>query len=104
MATTVVDDRSKSRYELLVDGAVAGFADYELVGDRIAVLHVEVEQQLEGHGLGGKLVDAVLDDAKRRGLLVLPWCPFTWKVITDNQGAYLDLVPLDAREEFGLPH
>jgi uncharacterized protein len=70
VATTVVDDRSKSRFEFLVDDAVAGFADYELAGDRIAVLHVEVDQHLEGHGLGRELVDAVLDDAKRRGLFV----------------------------------
>jgi predicted GNAT family acetyltransferase len=101
---TVVDDRSKSRYELLVDDAVAGFADYQLAGDRIAVLHVEVDQHLEGQGLGRELVDAVLDDAKRRGLLVLPWCPFTRKVIAENQAAYLDLVPMDARQKFGLPH
>jgi len=103
MTTTVIDDRSKSRYELLVDDAVAGFADYEVAGDRIAVLHVEVDQHLEGHGLGRELVDDVLDDARRRGLLVLPRCPFTRKVIAENQGAYLDLVPVDAREEFGLP-
>jgi hypothetical protein len=103
MATTVIDHQSKSRYELFVDGAVAGFADYELGADRIAVLHVEVDQQLEGHGLGRELVDGVLGDARRRGLSVLPHCPFARRVIAENQDAYLDLVPADAREEFGLP-
>jgi uncharacterized protein len=103
MATTVIDDRSRSRYELLVDGAVAGFADYELGADRIAVLHVEVDHQLEGHGLGRELVDGVLRDARRRSLFVLPHCPFARRVIAENQDAYLDLVPVDARAEFGLP-
>jgi predicted GNAT family acetyltransferase len=101
--TTVIDDRSKSRYELLVDGAVAGFADYELGTDRITVLHVEVDHQLEGHGLGRELVDGLLADARRRALLVLPRCPFARRVIAENQDAYLDLVPADAREKFGLP-
>jgi predicted GNAT family acetyltransferase len=75
MATTVIDDRSKSRYELLVDDVAAGFADYELIADRIAVVHVEVDRQLGGHGLGRQLVDGVLDDARRRGLFVLPRLP-----------------------------
>jgi hypothetical protein len=103
MATTVIDDRARNRYELHVDGAVAGFADYKLGVDRIAVLHVEVDHQLEGHGLGRELVDGVLADARIRGLFVLPHCPFARRVIVENQDAYLDLVPLDAREKFGLP-
>jgi uncharacterized protein len=103
MTTTVIDDRSKSRYQLLVDDVVVGFADYELGTDRIAVVHVEVDPSLGGHGLGRELVDGVLDDARRRGLFVLPRCPFTRKVVAENQGSYLDLIPVDAREEFGLP-
>jgi predicted GNAT family acetyltransferase len=66
-------------------------------------VHVEVDQDMGGHGLGRKLVDGVLDDVRRRGLFVLPRCPFTRKVIAEEQGSYLDLVPMDAREEFGLP-
>jgi hypothetical protein len=104
MANTVVDAPPKSRYELLVDDAIVGFADYALGTDRIAVLHVEVDQSFGGHGLGRELVDAVFDDARRRGLFVLPHCPFARKVVAENQDAYLDLVPLDARAEFGLPH
>jgi uncharacterized protein len=103
MATTVIDDRSRNRYELLVDGAVAGFVDYELGDDRIAVLHVEVARELEGHGPGRELVDGVFGDARRRGLFVVPHCPFARRVIVENQDAYLDLVPVDSREEFGLP-
>jgi uncharacterized protein len=103
MATAVIDDRAKSRYELLVDEVVVGFADYLLATDRIAIVHVEVDQKLGGHGLGRELVDGVLADARRRGLFVLPRCPFTRKVIAEDQGAYLDLVPMDARQEFGLP-
>jgi predicted GNAT family acetyltransferase len=103
MATEVIDDRSKSRYELFADDALVGFADYELRADRLAILHVEVDQHLGGHGLGRALVDAVLVDARSRDLAVLPRCPFTRKVIAENQSDYLDLVPTDVRDEFGLP-
>jgi uncharacterized protein len=103
VATTVIDDREKSRYELLVDDVRAGHANYELGADRITIFHVEVDHQQSGRGLGKVLVDAVLADARRRGLGVLPVCPFTRKVIAENQEAYLDLVPADARDEFELP-
>jgi predicted GNAT family acetyltransferase len=103
MTTAVIDDPTKSRYELFVDDALAGFADYELGTDRITVVHVEVDQQRAGQGLGRVLVDAMLGDIRRRGLAVVPVCPFTRKVIAQNQAAYLDLVPADARDEFELP-
>jgi hypothetical protein len=103
MATTVIDDPTESRYELFVDDALAGFADYELSTDRITVFHVEVDQPRAGHGLGRLVVDAMLADVRRRGLAVVPVCPFTRKVIAEHQAAYLDLVPADVRHEFGLP-
>jgi uncharacterized protein len=103
LATTVVDDREKGRYELLVDDVHAGQANYELGADRITIFHVEVDHEQSGRGLGRVLVDAVLADARLRGLGVVPVCPFTRKVIVENQEAYLDLVPADARDEFALP-
>ncbi len=103
MTTEVIDDPASGRYELFVDGELAGFAEYELVVDRLSILHVEVDQERAGHGLGRLLVDDVLRDARGRGLAVLPRCPYARKVIVENQDAYLDLVPVDARDEFALP-
>ena len=33
-------------------------------------------EQAEGHGIGSKLVAAALADVRRRGLKVVPQCPF----------------------------
>jgi uncharacterized protein len=103
MSTEVIDNPAKRRYELFVDDVLAGRADYELRDGRIAIVHVEVESSRAGRGLGGKLVDAVLADARARGLRVLPSCPFALHVIAAHQDDYLDLVPADERERFGLP-
>lgn len=103
MATSVSDNPAMSRYELFVDGALAGFAAYEISADRLTVSHVEVDRQWSGRGLGAVLVDAVLTDVRLRGLSVLPVCPFTRKVISEDPAAYLDLVPADVRERFELP-
>jgi uncharacterized protein len=103
MATVVTDDPAKSRYELFVDDELAGFANYEVGSDRITVMHVEVDPQRAGHGLGRVLVDEMLADVRRRELSLVPVCPYTRKVVAENQAAYLDLVPADVREEFDLP-
>lgn len=73
----VVDVTEASRYEMpAADGTVAGFVTYERRGDRVRLLHAEVDPSLRGRGLGGVLVQGVLDDLRRRGLQAVPVCPF----------------------------
>jgi predicted GNAT family acetyltransferase len=103
MSARVTDSPESNRYELFVDDELVGRADYRLSGDRLAIVHVEVDRGGAGRGLGKTLVEAVLADARQRGLGVLPYCPFARKVIADEPEAYLDLVPADARERFALP-
>jgi predicted GNAT family acetyltransferase len=70
----VVDDAT-SRFLVEADGHVAELV-YELDGDRLLLIHTGVPRALEGRGIGGKLVAAAVDEAKRRGLTVVPLCPF----------------------------
>lgn len=76
----VVDVVERSRFEVLVDGTSAGLADYRDAERAGAVVrtffHTEVDPAFEGRGLGGALVRAALDDARARGLRVVPTCPF----------------------------
>jgi predicted GNAT family acetyltransferase len=48
-----------------------------------------------------RLVTHMLDDASRRGLTVLPFCPFVKDFISERK-EYLDLVPHGERSRFGL--
>jgi hypothetical protein len=72
----VVDVPEKSRYELRLDGRLIGLAAYRRRDGHIAFTHTEVDESCEGHGFGSRLAAAVLDDARRQGLRVLPLCPF----------------------------
>lgn len=63
MSTVVNDNKRDNRYELSNDGELVGFADYEISGDRIAILHVEIMQSHSNRGAGRELVGSVLDDA-----------------------------------------
>lgn len=102
MSLDVKDNTAECRYELFEDGERRGFADYELVGDRISVLYVKIDEAHEGGGYGRALVNAMLQDARERKLGVLPFCPFVKAMIGRNRERYLDLVPEDSRALFGF--
>jgi predicted GNAT family acetyltransferase len=87
----VTDNPDEQRYEVLVDGALGGFAQYRLRPGRIVFTHTEVDDAYEGHGLGSTLVRTALDDVRARGLLVTPMCPFV-RAYIDQHPEYQDLV------------
>ncbi|MEV4297661.1 GNAT family N-acetyltransferase [Microbispora rosea] len=97
----VADNREASRFEITVDGALAGFAEYRLHGPRISFTHTEIDPAFGGRGLGSTLVRAALDAARDSGLSVLPFCPFVQRYI-ERHPDYLDLVPADQRARFSL--
>src|SRR5262249_29163715 len=74
-ALNIVNNKARSRFEVSVDGHLAELV-YRRVGDRLILVHTGVPDELEGHGIGGELVRAAVDEAEREGLTVVPWCPF----------------------------
>jgi predicted GNAT family acetyltransferase len=97
----VVDDPEASRFEVLVDGEVAGFAEYRRTASWVAFTHTVVDPAFEGRGLGSVLARGALDATREAGAPVLPYCPFIRGYI-QRHPAYLDLVPADRRAEFEL--
>jgi predicted GNAT family acetyltransferase len=99
--TQVRDNEELSRYEIRVGDTVAGFTEYAMHGSQIDLVHTEVEDAFEGHGIASKLISELLDDIRRRGLEAMPYCPFVRKFIAKHD-EYLDLVPAEHRAKFGL--
>jgi predicted GNAT family acetyltransferase/glutaredoxin len=78
----VVDVPEESRYELRLGGDTVGLAAYRMRGeDRMVFLHTEVDDALEGRGLGSVLAGGALDDARTRGFTIVPLCPFIARYI-----------------------
>ncbi|HLN76550.1 MAG TPA: GNAT family N-acetyltransferase [Nocardioidaceae bacterium] len=102
MSISVRENPDQSRYEIYDGETLAGFSEYKLTGERIAFIHTEVAPAFGGRGLAKRLVAEELDEARRRGLAVLPFCPFVRSFIAKNVDAYLDLVPEKERDRFGL--
>jgi uncharacterized protein len=101
MTATVRDAPEAERYEIHVDGALAGFAAYRRRPGLIAFTHTEIDGSHEGQGLASTLIRHALDKARSDGLAVLPFCPFVNGYIT-RHAEYADLVPDGFREQFGL--
>jgi predicted GNAT family acetyltransferase len=101
MTTSVQDNAAESRFEITVDGDLAGYVDYRLDGDEYALPHTRVFPQFGGRGVGGQLIAGALTEIASRGGSVLPYCPFVPKVIRDHP-EFLELVPADRRADFDL--
>ena len=71
----VVDATDDSRFVLALDGHEAELR-YERHGDHLALVHTGVPDELEGRGIGGRLVRAAVDAARARGLTLVPRCQF----------------------------
>jgi uncharacterized protein len=100
-AAVVADNPAASRYELHVDGELAGFVNYHLRGPVISLIHTEIDPRFQGAGLAAKLARFSLDDARKRQLEVLPFCPYIQSWLKKHPD-YADLVPADRRAEFDL--
>ncbi len=100
--TTTVDHTDEQRYELRDGDTVIGFVTYQLRGSRIALLHTEVDDAYSGQGMAGRLVEATLADVRRRGLALLPFCPYVRSYLLKHPDQ-LDLVPASERDRFELP-
>jgi uncharacterized protein len=74
-APQITDDQAASRFELLADGYLAELI-YRRNGKRLVLIHTGVPPQLEGRGIGGRLVSAAIDRAVRDGFTIVPLCPF----------------------------
>jgi predicted GNAT family acetyltransferase len=98
----VVDIPEKHRFEIRVDGELAGFADYSRRGGRLIFRHTEIDDAYEGRGLGSKLAQGGLDAARAGGHPVVPLCPFIASYI-EKHPDYMDLVDEECLEYLDRP-
>jgi uncharacterized protein len=72
----VVDQPGLHRYEISVDGEVAGSVRYVRHPDRLDLVHTEIRPAFEGRGLAARLVAGVLADVRAAGGRIVPSCPY----------------------------
>lgn len=97
---SIRDDADAHRYELPVGGDVA-VVTYNLSGQNLMITETLVPEALEGQGIASRLVKHVVADARRRGLLILPVCPF-FAAWLQKHPEHVDVVHPTYRQILGL--
>ena len=98
----IINNLEKSRYEIFIEGKLAGFADYEIEDGTVKFPHTEVDPAFGGRGVGSSLVEFALNEVKKQLKLVAPICPFVAKAISKKPDQYLELVPQAERAKYGI--
>lgn len=92
MAETVVHNQGKSRFEIFVDGELAGFTHYDLSNGVARFDHTEVQPRFNGRGLGTTLVKGAFDEVRAAGQWkIRAVCPFV-AIFVKRHPEYDDLV------------
>ena len=72
----VRNDPENRQFMVLVEGKVAGKAEYRLRGDTYLFTHTEVDPEFQGMGVANRLARAALDKVRDQGRTLVPLCPF----------------------------
>jgi len=96
---SVRDDPLASRFELRVNGVLAGYVSYRDARSGRAFEHTVIATEYQGMGLASQLIRYALDEARATGRNVLPSCPFVRSFVQQHP-AYVDLV--GQPERFGI--
>lgn len=91
MANEVRNNRERSRYEILVDGQLAGIADYSERDGVVVLPHTEIDSSRRGQGLGAELVRFALDEVRGEGKTIVPACWYVAQFVDENPD-YRDLL------------
>lgn len=79
----VVDEPDHHRFRATEDGVDAQLV-YRTENQHLVLVHTEVPDALGGRGVGGRLVRAAVERAKRTGETVVPWCPFARRWLREH--------------------
>jgi predicted GNAT family acetyltransferase len=85
---SVVQNENANRYEVKVDGELAGFTEYVVEGDNYVFVHTEVDDAYAGQGLATRLATGALDDVIANGRTIVPVCPFIAKFVLRHKDTY----------------
>jgi len=62
------------------DGAILAEMVYTMAANKMIIEHTEVDESLEGKGVGKQLVHTAVEYARTHNIKIVPLCPFAKSV------------------------
>jgi len=84
MELNLRENEAERRFELVLDGEMAGLAAYKVRDGRTVITHSEVDPRFRGKGLGGELARLTLDRLRAQNARVVVMCPFFVKYVGEH--------------------
>lgn len=87
------DNGKHGKFYVEMDGKQLAEMVYTYRGNsKISIDHTEVDESLEGQGVGHKLLDEAVAFVRKYNLKVIPLCPFVRTVFKRKPEAYKDII------------
>ncbi|WP_341911197.1 GNAT family N-acetyltransferase [Ferrovibrio terrae] len=75
MSEIVTDNTERQQYEMAIDGQIV-FARYRRHDGVVSILHVEAPVNLRGSGAAGRLMQGIVELARRQNEKLVPLCSY----------------------------
>lgn len=102
MSTEVRINTALERFEIYVDGDIAGYAEYQDTASERAFVHTEIHPRYERQGYAKELIGTALRTTRGEGFGILPMCSMVRHFVEINP-EFIASVPQWARGRMGLP-
>ena len=87
------DNSRRGKFYLGKEGKEVAEMAYTYRGNgKISIDHTEVDESLEGQGVGHKLLDGAVAFVRKNNLKVIPLCPFVRAVFKRKPDEYKDIL------------
>lgn len=80
----------ENRSVAIVDNNIIGECDYEVDNNKWVITHTIVSEEYGGRGIAKKLVLAIVDEARKNNIKIIPLCSYAKKVLEKEE--YKDIV------------
>lgn len=79
-------ERADNRYQIRVDGALAGFTEFRDRGAQRIFIHTEISEAFQGRGLASVLIEDALTRTREEGRRIVPVCSAVARYLAKHDG------------------
>ena len=88
----IVFEKERSRSAAYDGASCIGYAVIEERGGRWVIPHTEVDPAYGGQGIARRLIEEIIEAARREGKKIVPVCSYAAKMMLQRKDAYRDVL------------